>query len=246
MKDWHVHIGQFRDIFFDYHDVFDALINNEINEITLAYLTPCFDKEKNSLDFYHAVVEELKNVRQYANENRMKVSFLYWADPFVLKNISLKKIFKEFSYAGIALHPLLHNWSFEYKDLLTDIFKFASGNSIPLFIHTGISEKDTPLQFTKWFSDFPEVKVRLAHCKSSEPIIHLFNIYPNLTGDTAFCPEDSYQNICIAGYKNRMYYGTDFPISYWYETFKNEKSECNVKVLTEHYAKVKRINAYQE
>ena len=59
MKDWHVHIGQYFEEYYDYHDVFSVLKNTGINEIVLAYLTPRFIDKKNAVDFFHAVEEEL-------------------------------------------------------------------------------------------------------------------------------------------------------------------------------------------
>ena len=90
---------------------------------------------------------------------------------------------------------------------------------------------------------FPEVKVHLAHCKDPEPIIQLFSKYKNLVGDTAFCPQDSYEAICKAGFKDRMFFGTDFPISHWYEHHGEKDFPTDEKNLTESYKKT--LNEYQ-
>ena len=220
MHDFHIHIGQFNELFYDYHDVFTVLKLSDVSEITLAYLTPKFDSQKNAVEFYHAVVNELKNAKEYAFTIGLSVNFLYWADPLVLETgISLTQVFQEFPYFGIALHPVLHEWSSLHKKKTDRIFRFASLHNLPIFLHTGVSERDTPLQFEKWFSEFPEVEVHLAHCKDPQPIIELFSKYTNLVGDTAFCPSDSYNEICDAGFRNRMFFGTDFPITHYYEQF---------------------------
>lgn len=241
MTDWHVHIGQFNDVYYDYHDVFAALKNNDVDEIYLAYLTPIIKKEDVSLQFYESVVHELKVVKRYAKKIQLKVNFLYWADPLVLKQLALEKIYDDFRYSGIALHPVLHNWTGEFTKELSDIFSFARKKSVQLFIHTGVSKNDEPLQFDKWFSEYPEVKIRLAHCKDSEPIIQLFQKYPNFSGDTAFCPTDSYDDICKAGFAERMFFGTDFPISHWYEHRNEKDKKYNVQQLTENYKKIIQI-----
>ncbi len=217
MKDWHVHIGPYFDEYYDFHDVFQILKNNGVTEAVVAYLTPKFDDEKNAIDFYHAVAEELKEARLFAQAIGLKVDFLYWADPLVLKSIPLEDVFSEFDYQGIAVHPLLHAWTKAYPNLLIHIFRFAQKNSLPIFIHTGVSEADEPIQFEKWFCDFQDVEVHLAHCKDSKPIIQLFSKYKKLFGDTAFCPKDSYDEICKAGFKERMFFGSDFPITHWYK-----------------------------
>lgn len=227
MKDWHVHIGQYFEAYYDFHDVFWVLKNNGVTEAVVAYLTPRFDDEKHSLDFYHAVLDELKEANCFAQDIGLKTDFLHWADPLVIKSISLEKIFSEFNYSGIAIHPLLHNWTKEHPLLLTQIFEFAQKYKLPLFIHTGLSEADEPLQFEKWFCKFPDVKTHLAHCKDPDATISLFSKHPNLLGDTAFCPHDSYSKICKAGFKDRMLFGTDFPITHWYEQNKNADYDFN-------------------
>ena len=112
---------------------------------------------------------------------------------------------------------------------------FAEKENYEIYFHTGCSEKDNPLLFEKWFHDFPKVKVHLAHCKDPEPIIKLFSKYKNLVGDTAFCPQDSYEAICKAGFKDRMFFGTDFPISHWYEHYGEKDFPTDEKSLTESY-----------
>lgn len=218
MKDWHVHIGQYFDEYYDYHDVFQILKNNGVTEAIVAYLTPKFDDEKNAIDFYHAVVEELKEAQSFARSLGLKADFLYWTDPLVLKSMPLEDVFSEFDYHGIAIHPLLHAWTKEYPNLLTQIFRFAQKSKVPIFIHTGVSEADESIQFEKWFRDFQDVEVHLAHCKDAKPIIQLFSKYKNLFGDTAFCPKDSYDAVCKAGFKEQMLFGSDFPVTHYFST----------------------------
>ncbi len=244
MHDIHTHIGQFRNTYYDYHDVFKALKNNGITETTLAYLTPKIEDEKIALEFYYAVTEELKDAKSFAKEIDLKTNILYWADPLVFKTKNLNSIFSDFDYYGIAIHPTIHNWTKEFPDELTDIFKFAQEQNFPIYIHTGISEHEEPMQFEKWIHDFPQTKVHLAHCKDPNPIIHLFSKYKNLVGDTAFCPEDSYKAICDAGFKDRMFFGTDFPISHWYQHYGEKNFETDEKALTKSYADVLKADSF--
>ena len=235
--DYHIHIGQFNETYYDYHDVFNSLKLNAVEHCVCAYLTPRFDSEKIAIQFYESVVHELGEAQCFAESLKLDVKFLYWADPLVLQHISLEKIFGKFKYFGIAIHPGLHIWSKEYSELLTEIFIFANKNNIPIFIHTGVSAYDEPLQFEKWFADFPTVEVHLAHCKDSKPIIMLFERYTQIYGDTAFCPKDSYEEICAAGFMERMLFGTDFPITHYYQKVRNNsiKENANLDELKENY-----------
>ena len=217
MTDYHTHIGQYYDSYYDFRDVFKVLKDNGIDENICAYFTPKFDKKEDSIAFCHAVEEELFEAGKFAGRIGLKTRFLYWADPLVLEELPLETIFSKFSYFGIAMHPFLHNWTTQYSNLVTEIFLFSDKHELPIFIHTGASALDQPMQFEQWFADFPNVQVHLAHCKEAEIIIKLFSKYKNIFGDTAFCPTDSYNKICEAGFKNRMLFGSDFPITHWYE-----------------------------
>lgn len=245
MHDIHTHIGQFYNTYYDFHDVFMALKNNGIIETTFSYLTPLFTDYDSAIDFYKAMTEESKEAVTFAKQIGLKTNQLYWVDPILLLGgLSLDSVIKEGDYKGLVIHPLLNDWNPNKEtnaSLLTEVFKFAEKNKYEIYFHTGCSEKDNPLQFEKWFSVFSRVRVHLAHCKDSEPIIKLFSKYENLVGDTAFCPEDSYKAICNAGFKNRMFFGTDFPINHWYEHHGEEYFPVNEKSLTENYAKTLKL-----
>lgn len=244
INDFHTHIGQYFNTYYDYHEVFNALRDNSVTEITCAYFTPRFDNQNNAIEFYFAVVEELKKAYEYGNQIGVKTNFLYWADPLVLKNRSLDEIFSDYDYSGIAIHPRLHFWTKEFSKDLTKILKFCRLKSIPLFIHTGDDELDEPLQFEPFIADFSDVEIHLAHCKATDAIIYLFQKYPNLYGDTAFCPYESYKAICDAGFKNKMLFGTDFPITHWVK--KREKTEEYVaeEILTKEYTESLLTNSF--
>lgn len=236
MHDHHTHIGQFNDIYYDYKDVFCALMENGITETTVAYLTPKFSKEKHAIDFYYAVIKKLKEAQDFAEKIGLKTNILHWAEPLLFNaGFSLEQIFSKFKYKGIALHPVLHDWTNIHSEYLTNIFVFAKKNLVSLFIHTGVSECDDPLQFCKWFADFSEVEVHLAHCKDADKIIEIFSKYENIYGDTAFCSYDSYSKICAAGFKDRMFYGSDFPITHFWKIRNAKEKVVNKEILKNDY-----------
>lgn len=225
--DFHTHIGQYWNVFYDWHDVFRALKKNGVDGAICAYLTPKFDDERVAVEFFHAVTEEWRKALAFASSIFLDVKPLLWADPLVFKaGIKIEDAFSDFDFYGIALHPRLHDWVSDRKsDLTTIIFQFAHNNKVPVFIHTGVSEEDSPYLFEPWFKQFPDVEVHLAHCKDSAPIIDLFTKYKNLFGDTAFCPNDSYGEICDAGFKNRMFFGSDFPITHFVNLNEREREK---------------------
>ena len=61
----------------------------------------------------------------------------------------------------------------------------------------------------------------LAHCKDVEGVIDIFKKYKNVYGDTAFSSKRTCNEIFKAGFRNRMLFGTDFPITHWFESSNN-------------------------
>lgn len=243
MTDNHVHIGNFYEAEYDFRDIFTALKNNGTDKCVCAYLTPEFEKQPDAVAFSRAAAQEIKEADAFAKQLGLSVDFLYWAVPDVLRAVPLSEEYAQFPYKGIVIHPFLGDWKGE-ADCLTEIFEFAERSKVKLYFHTGVSERDEPLQFEKWFAQFPEVEVQLAHCKDEKPIIELFKKYRNLTGGTAFCPADSYRAICKAGFKERMKFGTDFPVTHYWEHKRTEDWENDAHILTEQYARAVKENAF--
>lgn len=245
MHDHHTHIGQFYDVYYDFHDVFSALKDNGVTATTFAYLTPLFEKSEPAIEFYRAMTDEVKDALAFAEEIGLEANALYWIDPMVLfGGVTLDSIMSDVDYKGLVIHPFLNDWNPANEKnarLLTGVFEFADKSKYDIYFHTGCSERDEPLQFEKWFADFPNVKVHLAHCKDPEPIIELFSRHENLVGDTAFCPEDSYKAICAAGFKDRMFFGTDFPITHYWETRNSSNKTADRKMLTENYRRLLQV-----
>lgn len=258
MTDYHVHIGQFKNAYYYADRVFSVLKKNGVDEAYFSSTTNCvFCKESaderfseherknapSASSLYEAIREEVKNALLSAKEIGIKAHALYWVVPdFHLADlgITVKKVMEDIPYDGFKIHPFSQKWNFKDErilELAEEIFEYAEKYKKRILIHTGVSESDEPHQFEKWFSDFPNVKVCLAHCKDSAPIIELFSKYKNLYGDTAFCPKDSFDAICKAGFEDRMFYGTDFPVTHWYEHCGEKKISDDLNSLTESYAR---------
>ena len=67
-------------------------------------------------------------------------------------------------------------------------------------------------------------------------IIKVFRKYNNVCGDMSFCPKENFTKICKYGFKNRMLFGTDFPISHWLDKT-NRKNGVSEEILTNFYQK---------
>ena len=231
LTDWHIHIGEFNGVMYSYQNVFKALINNQVKECWYAYFTPRYSDVHDSLNFVLYSVGENRKAIEYAAEYGLVANVLCWIDPAVIGKdcYSLDTLFNMLNYKGIAIHPF-HRWT---EKTLFQVVEFAKTNCLPVFIHTGNSDYDSPLRFESLIKAYPDVSFHLAHCKEPCQIIHLFREYKNLVGDVAFCPLFSYTAICDAGFKSRMLFGSDFPVTCFYKN--KQRSNVSVDILTHEY-----------
>ena len=219
--DHHVHIGQWKEEYFSAEQVFLHLQQKEKTGCIFMSTTSCaplhFDNKKEIYNLYEKVRDEIILAANTAHEINFIARPYYWVVPlFHISGISLEKVFNEFpKYCGLKIHPLSHNWNPEEKEraeLLTTVFEFAQTRSLPIILHTGISQKDSPCVYEKWFKTFPSVKVTLAHSRNLSEVKYLFDNYPQLNGDTAFIPQENLDYFISNGYGHRLVYGSDFPI----------------------------------
>lgn len=220
--DHHVHIGQWQDRYFSAEEVF--LYLQQQGKIGCIFMSttscgPLHPDNKNEIDsLYEKVRNEVKEALLTANELHFDAKAYYWVVPlFHFAGITFEQIFAEVpDYCGLKIHPRSHNWNPDIPErakLLTQAFEFADKHNLPIILHTGISEDDSPCLYEKWYKDFSTVKVTLAHCRNLKEVIYLFDKYPQLNGDTAFIPQENLEFFLQNEYENRLVYGSDYPIN---------------------------------
>ena len=220
--DNHVHIGTFEDTFYSYEDVFTVLKISGVKGCIFSYFTPRFNNSFFAKDFFLASANEIRKALVFAKSICFDAVPLLWIDPYML--LGSKDLFfyaKKLEFRGFKIHPYLHDWS--NSVLLDAIFEYASQNNKYVYIHTGQSTTDQPILFEHTISKYPNVKVHLAHCKEAKQVIYLMSKYENVFGDTAFCPKEAFREIANAGFRERMHFGTDFPVTHYYENMNNPR-----------------------
>ncbi|MBR4789520.1 MAG: amidohydrolase family protein [Treponema sp.] len=219
--DHHVHIGQWKDEYFSAEQVFLHLQQNGKSGCCFMSTTSCaplhFDDRKEINNLYVKVRNEILFAIKTAKKIKFKANPYYWVVPlFHITGISLEQVFNELpDYCGLKIHPLSHNWNPKEKEraeLLTTVFEFAQARNLPIILHTGVSLEDSPCLYEKWYKKFPSVRVTLAHSRNLSEVKYLFDNYPQLNGDTAFIPQDNFDFFRTHGYKDRLVYGSDYPI----------------------------------
>jgi len=215
MIDFHVHFGQLRDGYYDYKKVFDAIFSSgKIDKIIYSLtssLLPTAD--------YNFVYKEIKSaLNEYPSS--IATPLLWFTTKYIEQGLKIENAMKELEYGGFKLHPLCENWNFEndmkQSEVLHEIFDYADKRKMPILIHTGESGVDRPNRFEQFFSEYKNAKIILAHSRTADETIKMMEKYPNVYGDTAFAPMERVKKIKNAGFAERLIFGTDFPLTYYY------------------------------
>jgi len=215
--DSHVHIGQFEEEYYDFDRIFDIVFNcGRISRIIYTSTSSCIDNVR-----YGVVRKEICDaLKAYPVDIAAP---LFWVVPdYINQGIDIETAMGELPYGGFKLHPLGNKWNFENNvkqaDYLHKIFDYANRHGTRILIHTGESVVDSPSRFERFFGEYGNAKIILAHCRPAKETIELMRMYPNVYGDTAFAPKERIDEVKSAGFGKRLIFGTDFPIThYFYE-----------------------------
>lgn len=238
--DYHVHCGQFRDKYYSPDTILCALHKNGVKKVWISSTTSCIQwknsKEKEDLLWF--IEKEIEEACELGRKYEIDVLPLYWVIPQRhFEGDTIAKVMDGSLYCGFKVQPIFSAWSEAdpaADQLFDEICCYAAQKSLPILIHTGEDSNVRPRRFERFFKKYPNVHFVLAHCKQASEIIKVFKQYPNTCGDTAFCPADNYQEICRAGFADRMQMGTDFPITNWFAHM-GELGNADAELLTEEY-----------
>lgn len=234
--DHHVHIGQFQDVYYNPYKMVDILLNCGVIGAYISSTTSCIDwdtKQEKEILISH-IKAEIKELLSYSKERNFDAKPLCWIIPQrYYEGETVDEIYSECDYQGFKIHPRAHDWDLNKKMvvmLLSDICKIAEQKNVPVLIHTGICEFESPSKFKYWFETFPNVKFILAHCcRDVNKILDLFDTYKNLYGDVAFSKPEDLQPILYSKHRNRLLFGTDFPITAHNQSMKKYKKRSLYK-----------------
>jgi predicted TIM-barrel fold metal-dependent hydrolase len=122
-------------------------------------------------------------------------------------------------------------------ETLNCLFDYAEKYGLPVLIHTGHNGVDSADRFEQFFGEYPKVQYILAHCRPLEKTIAMLKKHANVLCDTAFVPEADIQHIITSGFKDKIVFGTDFPITHFFSTKYPKKGENPMITVAEQYAK---------
>lgn len=235
-----MHCGQYFNTYYSPSSIINALYKNGIKKAWISSTTSCITWQTAAEKEYiiSKIDEEIQAAFATAENKGMTISPLYWVSyQRCVEGERIADIMDGSLYKGFKIHPKTYGWNScdnVTKELLGEVCEYATKNSLPILIHTGSEYVDMPSRFECFFEKYSDAKFVLAHCKATEQIIRIFNKYSNVYGDTSFCSCESYEAICEAGFESKMLFGTDFPITHWYNKH-SKKRRIPKENLCKHY-----------
>lgn len=248
--DNHIHIGRFFDIYYDAKTVFNVLKETGVRGCMYSSTTSgeTVDSKDTALQLYQKIKEEIIDAQKTAASLNLNSFPLYWIIPLVhrfLPELTLEKAMSEAPYKGFKLHPRANIWDISEpftRTLAESVFLYADKKKQPILIHTGYDHDRADL-FEPFFRLCTNGKIILAHCRPLDTTLRLLEEYDNIFCDTAFVSSEIVKQINGAGFKSKVLFGSDFPITdYFNNNRENTKKLPNTKDLYKEY--IKNIEIY--
>lgn len=248
--DNHIHIGRFFDIYYDAKTVFKILKDAGVIGFMYSSTTSgeTVDAKDAALQLYQKIKEEIIDAQKTAAFLNLNSFPLYWIIPLVhrfLPELTLEKVMSEAPYKGFKLHPRANIWDISEpftRALAESAFIYADQKKLPILIHTG-PDIDRADLFEPFFRLCTNGKIILAHCRPLDTTLRLLAEYDNVFCDTAFVPPEIVKQINESGFKSKVLFGSDFPITdYFNNNRENTKKLPNTKDLYKEY--IKNIEIY--
>lgn len=223
MTDRHIHIGQFNEIYFDPLEIFEIIESTSrkthITEVHYSSTSSCRDDVE-----LLKIEEETNYAQQFTSDIIKQKPYLWFVPKYAKENISVKSALESFDYCGIKLHPFAQKWDFEnpnHRKCLENIFEAASEKQNQIFnilIHCGSDSDCRPNRFELFFKNYPEANVILAHSNPVDETIEMLRKYKNVKCDIAYTKSENIKKLMRAGIKNKVLFGTDFPVTHYFDT----------------------------
>lgn len=204
MNDFHIHIGQYNDLYTSPSELKDFLDSVGVEYFAVSSTTICNGD-------YRKVISELKSLETLCSDRMLPV---LWIIPSMLTDGGAEMFIESgLVWKCIKIHPQLNPeiWTKNGTEMQT-VISIASAMQLPLLIHTGESDGCYPLQYSDVVEHNPHVTFILAHGRPIDETIQLMTQNQNVWVDTAFMPIEHVRTLCNEGLADRVLWGTDYPI----------------------------------
>ena len=244
MTDHHIHIGQFNEIYYDALELFAIIESSQekthVTEIRYSSTSSCRDDAE--LRF---VEEEIAYAQSYESEKLIAKPYLWFIPRYAEEGIAVEDAAKAFDYCGIKLHPAGQNWDEEnlvHLKAIHQIFRWADDNEKSILIHCGRQKRDLPTRFEKFFAEYKNAHVILAHSNPVKKTALMVNKYKNVFCDTACIEKKDLQKLrALVKDNSKILFGSDFPVSHYFATHLFGKEHSLEKEYVENCSMLERI-----
>lgn len=218
--DSHVHIGSFLDCELKGEDVIYSMNEYGIDYAIVSSVSGVeFDHELNEIPKEEQVtqLECLDECLQLARKYPNKIGVAVWVKPYTESvTEALKRAISENSdiIKAIKLHAYHSNTAVD-SERFEPFLQLAREFDLPVIIHTGNGEKDSPRTVYNAAKKNPDIKFIMAHMglgTDNKEAIEFACRLPNLYGDTTWVPVQSTVELVKKASSKKVLFGSDNPI----------------------------------
>jgi hypothetical protein len=242
MIDTHIHIGQFENTFYNPLEILQIVADSGITSCVYSSTTSGREGVK-----YHEIQMEIELALSKFPGDIFK-PYLWYVSSYMDEGLTIEKVMEDLPYKGIKIHPVANNWNFNEQKkacCLNELFTYARSNNLPVLIHTGPNGVDAAGVFQSFFQQYPDVKFILAHCRPVNEAKIMIEKYPNVYGDTSFVDENGMRFLIKAGLVDKLFTGTDFPITHYWKTYQQNINGNLVSLYDQYQEDIKNMKLFE-
>ena len=101
MTDGHIHIGQYREIYYDPLEIIDIVMSSGITGVAFSSTSSCINNIK-----YSEVEKEIQQLLSQTSYSSDTIKpYLWYVPDYIHQDVTLESAFSDVPYKGIKIHP---------------------------------------------------------------------------------------------------------------------------------------------
>ncbi len=199
VNDFHVHVGQFNDLYFSPEFIRDFLNSVDVDSFAVSSSSICG----------HDIEQTLYDIKRIVSLFDKKAFPILWITPEMLSHNFLHVFLEsDIEWKCVKIRGF-HNWT---TDSIESAVFVAQALNIPFMMHTGGQQCCEAGQYYSLCKKYPHQLFVLAHSRPCDETIFVMENCKNVWADTAFTPIEDIVRMVDAGLEDRIMWGSDYPI----------------------------------
>lgn len=222
VNDFHVHVGQFNELYFSPEFIRDFLNSVDVDSFAVSSSSICG----------HDIEQTLYDIKRIVSLFGKKAFPVLWITPEMLSDKFLDAFLKSgIEWKCVKIHGF-HNWT---GDCIENAVSVAQALDVPFMMHTGGQKCCEAGQYYALCKKYAHQLFVLAHSRPCDEAIFVMKNCENVWADTAFTPVEDIVKMVDAGLEDRIMWGSDYPILelYYKEQNVNQLYLEKIKVLSQ-------------